>query len=271
MTNLKVSLIVTTYNWPEALRIVLESILRQTVLPYEIIIADDGSDEDTAKIIRDILLKCKIKWQHVWHPDEGVRQSRIKNLAVSRSSGEYLVFIDHDVPLHRDFLRDHILFAEEGTFLQGKRVLLSKELTHKILNGGYRAVSNLSFYTKGLKNRKNCLRYLPLARMFSRKRSFQTSLRGCNLSLFRKDFLEVDGFDEIYDRSWGREDSDICYRLFHKGVKVKNLWFCALQYHLWHPVVRDWERERLDRQLREVLWEGRILALKGLSRLNQDY
>ena len=43
--GITISLIIATYNWPEALRLCLDSILRQTILPSEIIIADDGSDE----------------------------------------------------------------------------------------------------------------------------------------------------------------------------------------------------------------------------------
>ena len=109
-----------------------------------------------------------------------------------------------------------------------------------------------------------------LSKIFSKTKKFETSLRGCNLSMFREDYLHVDGFDEIYDQSWGREDSDICYRLFHSGIKVKILWFTALQYHLKHTVIADWDRNRLDKFLLDTLNEKRIKALKGFSRLSPE-
>ena len=88
--------------------------------------------------------------------------------------------------------------------------------------------------------------------------------------MFRTDFLKVDGFDEIFDGSWGREDSDICYRLFHAGLQVRNLWFTALEYHMKHQVVTTWDRERLDREMHRNLDEKRIKALKGFSQLSSE-
>ena len=49
---MKVGLLISTYNWPEALELILQSALMQTQLPHEILIADDGSNEKTKKIIR---------------------------------------------------------------------------------------------------------------------------------------------------------------------------------------------------------------------------
>lgn len=266
--NSSVSLIVTTYNWPEALEVCLKSVLTQTRPPDEIVIADDGSDERTALTIKSVLGPSTIKWLHVWHPDKGVRQSRIKNLAVKNAQGDYLIFIDHDTILHKEFIREHLKFAEKGCFLQGKRVLLGKEITDEILT--YRAFRPISFFSLGIKNRKNMIHLPFIARVNNLKRSFQTSLRGCNLSMYREDFILVDGFDEIYDGSWGREDSDICYRLFNAKLSIKNLRFVAIQYHMFHPRPTSWDQKRLDSQLEEVLREKRIKAIKGFSKLTSE-
>ena len=88
--------------------------------------------------------------------------------------------------------------------------------------------------------------------------------------MFQSDFLKVDGFDETFDGSWGREDSDICYRLFHAGIRVKTLWFMALQYHLYHGIILNWDRERLDGELDRNLQEKRVTALKGFSQLSSE-
>jgi len=262
------SLLVTTYNWPEALRVTLLSIAGQSVSPSEVIVADDGSGPETAAVIKEILGQSNLTWCHVCHEHKGVRQSRIKNLAVSHSKYPYLIFVDQDTVLHPNFVGDHLSMVQEGVFLQGKRTLLSQSYTKKILaDGRFRAPSP---WLMGLGNRKNTLRSLVVGRLLARPKKFHTALRGCNLSLFKSDFLKVDGFDETYDQSWGREDSDFCYRLFHAGIRMKFLWFMALQYHLYHGSTTEWDKERLDRELKDNLKEKRTKALKGFSRLSSE-
>lgn len=262
------SIIVTTYNWPEALRLTLGSVLSQSVCPVEVIIADDGSGPETACVINEVLNVAGPRWCHVWHEDKGVRQSRIKNLAVRYSNQPYLIFIDQDVVIHPDFIADHVSEAQEGCFLQGKRALLPKYYTDKIISEGL--FRTPGFFQKGLGNRKNILRMPLIGKLFSGPRRFHTSLRGCNLSMFKSDFYAVDGFDEIFDNSWGREDSDICYRLFHSGLSIKTLWFSALQYHLKHSAITKWDKERLDNELSRTLEEKRVKAKKGFSKLSPE-
>lgn len=265
---MNISLIITTYNWPEALRLTLESVLKQSTPPNEVVVADDGSHPRTAQVVKECLQNSGMKWFHVRHEDRGVRQSRIKNLAVRYSSGAYLVFVDHDVILHPEFIADHLAMAGRGIFLQGKRVLLSKEYTTEVLECGFFAPPKI--WTRGIGNRKNVLRFPLVGKILAKPKTFETSLRGCNLSLFKSDFLAVDGFDEIFDGSWGREDSDICYRLFHNGVQVRMLWSVALQYHLHHEVAKHWERERLDGELLRNIHERRKKAVKGFSHLSAE-
>ena len=265
---LKSSIIVTTYNWPEALRLTLLSIAEQSLSPSQVIVADDGSGPETAKAVIEVLGRSYLNWCHVSHEHKGVRQSRIKNLAVSHSDYPYLIFVDQDTVLHPDFVADHLSVAREGVFLQGKRSLLPDSYTKKILaDGRFRPPA---LWSIGLGNRKNILRTSVLGRLLARPKKFHTALRGCNLSMFKSDFLRVDGFDEAYDQSWGREDSDFCYRLFHAGVQMKFLWFMALQYHLYHGSTSNWDRERLDGELEKNLKERRTKAVKGFSQLSAE-
>ncbi len=88
--------------------------------------------------------------------------------------------------------------------------------------------------------------------------------------MYREDFLKVDGYDETFDQLWGREDSDICYRLFHNDVKIRNLWFCGIQYHLHHRVTKSLEKDRLDSELERVLAEKRKKAVTGFSKLSGE-
>lgn len=263
-----VSLIITTYNWPDALGILLDSVVAQARPPDEVIVADDGSGPETARVVRDTLGPSSLRWCHVRHDDSGIRQARVKNLGVKQSRSAYLVFIDHDVVLHPQFIGDHLFMARSGVFLQGKRCFLPEDYTETIFGSGL--FHRPSPFMAGLENRKNALRFRGLGRILARPKRFQVNLRGCNLSMHREDFMRVDGYDEAFDQLWGREDSDICYRLFNSGARIRNLWFSALQFHLYHEVIKGRERDRLDEELDQVLSEKRTLAKKGFSRLSPE-
>jgi len=265
---LKVSLIVTTYNWPEALSLTLASIMAQTCRSFDLVIADDGSKPDTASVIKQRLAHVPFGWRHVRHEDNGIRQARVKNLAVKYAQGDYFVFIDHDVVLHPEFLNDHISNSKEGCFLQGKRVFLSAKVTKQ-----YLATSSFtppSPFQRGMENRKNAFRLPKAGNLIARTKKFQVTLRGCNLSMSKASFVAVDGYDEVCDGLWGREDSDICYRMFNSGIKIKNLWFSAIQYHLDHPTIKHTSKDRLDEELERILKEKRRVAVHGFSRLSAE-
>ncbi len=264
----KISLIITTFNWPQALKATLRTAILQSSQPHEIIVADDGSGPETATAVQEVLGPSRARWRHVRQDDAGIRQARVKNLGVKYSSGSYLIFADHDVPMHPHFVADHMAAAESGIFLQGKRCFLPEGYAKDVLESIVFVPPSL--FQKGLENRKNAIRAPKIGQLLQRPRSFQTSLRGCNVSMSRDDFLKVDGYDETFDQLWGREDSDICYRLFHSGVRCKNLWFSALQYHLYHPVTKNRERDRLDEELDTIRRERRKRALKGFSRMSSE-
>ncbi len=265
---MKASLIITTYNWPEALAVCLDSVLKQSYGNFEIIIADDGSKAFTAQTVQRLLGPGSRQWRHVRHSDSSIRQARIKNLAVRYATGDYFIFIDHDVVLHPFFIRDHIENAEQNCFLQGKRVFLPRQWTRKSLEKGVMELPTL--LTRGLGNRKNAWYCPSLGRHLAFRKRFQVTLRGCNLSMPRQIFESVDGYDETFDEIWGREDSDICYRMFHSGYRIKNLWWTGLQYHLDHPAIKHTTRDRLDEELDRIRDEKRTRALRGYSELSPE-
>lgn len=265
---MNVSLIITTYNWPEALVVTLRSALRQSYGPFEIIIADDGSNDATLRAAATTLRHSPFPWCHVRHADKGIRQARIKNLGARYAQGEYFVFIDHDVALHPEFLKDHMDNLGERCFLQGKRVFLSPQMTDQCLGQG--EFTPPSPLTRGMENRKNALRLPRLGKLMMRQKAFQATLRGCNLSMHRTLFALVDGYDEIFDGLWGREDSDICYRLFNSGCRIKNLWFSGIQYHLYHSSIKRTGSDRLDAELEKIIRERRKVAVHGFSKLSEE-
>ena len=131
---MKVGLIISTYNWKEALNAVLESVKLQTYLPDEIVVSDDGSTQDSGELVKNHQKDFPCILKHVWQEDNGFRVAASRNNGINELSGdvEYIVIIDGDMILHPKFIEDHIHFAENNCFTQGSRVLISEEKTTQI-------------------------------------------------------------------------------------------------------------------------------------------
>ena len=227
-----VSLCITTYNSPNYLEITLLSILKQSVLPQEVIIADDGSGESTRLLIKQYQIIFPIPLIHCWQPDEGFRAAKIRNKAILASRCEYLIFIDGDIVLHRHFVRDHVKMAKPQYFIQGSRVLVSKEISVQRL---YSKNIRFHFFSAGIVNRINTLSLLYLSKIIT---SFygakdHAGVRSCNLSFWKKDAEAINGFNEDFE-GWGREDSEFVVRLLNSGIKRQNLKLGGVGFHIWH-------------------------------------
>ena len=227
---MRVSLIITTYNRPDALLLVLRSIERQITLPYEVIIADDGSTNDTKEVVTSFQEKSDIRVIHSWQADSGFRAAKSRNKAISQSNSDYIILIDGDVILHPEFINDHINNAQSSYFVQGSRVLLTQDKTKQALD---QQKINFSLLSNGLKNRKNAIHSNSLSRLFSNKKNTLRGIRSCNLAFFKQDFISVNGFNNEFE-GWGREDSEFIMRLLNSGINRKNVRFNAIQFHLWH-------------------------------------
>ena len=131
---MRVSVIITTYNRPDALLLVLKSIENQTKLPEEVIVADDRSDDNTEKLITSYQESSSLNIIHSWQEDKGFRVAKSRNKAIAISNFEYIVLVDGDMILHTKFVQDHLDNAEPGYFIQGTRVLLTQNRTRQVLN-----------------------------------------------------------------------------------------------------------------------------------------
>lgn len=227
---MKISLLISTYERPEALTAVLRSVSRQTRVPDEIVVGDDGSGPDTARVIQTAR-ESGLTIRHAWREHNGFRLARSRNACVAASSCEYLIIIDDDMLLHPEFIRDHEQFAEPGFFVQGGRVLLDAQPARLALET---EAYWPSLWDKGVHNKKNLLRCGWLARLFGRPVAGLHGIRTCNFALWRSDYKRVNGFNEDFV-GWGREDSEFAARLLHAGVRRRNLRFAAVACHLWHP------------------------------------
>lgn len=229
------SLIVTTYNQKERLALVLDSIKNQKVLPCEVLIADDGSTEDTKAMIEKYQKNFPIPIKHIWQEDLGYRLSRSRNKAIWNAIGEYIVVVDGDMILHPNFVEDHQKKAITKCFVQGGRTLLDKEETDKILQS---MSFQKAFLKKSFKTLHNAFMSQIIFKFFCfTKKNIDQDIflpvKGCNMAFFKEDALSINGFNEDFV-GWGREDSEFVVRFLNAGGVMRKLKFSALAYHLHH-------------------------------------
>ncbi|EOX4927882.1 glycosyltransferase family 2 protein [Vibrio alginolyticus] len=226
---MKTTLIITTYNWKEALKAVLESVKRQTVLPDEVIVADDGSREDTKAMVDQMREGFPVPLIHSWHEDNGFQLSMSRNRAIAKASGDYLIMTDGDMVLSQTFIESHKQVAKPNWFVQGGRVLTDESCSKAIMENGLVP----SIFSKGIRNRKNCITNALLSKWFSYERNNDKATRGCNMAFWRQDVIEVNGFNQDFV-GWGREDSEFVHRMLNAGKSRLYLKFAGVGYHLYH-------------------------------------
>ena len=263
------SIIVTTYNRPDALRRVLLELDRQGSDAFEVVVADDGSTRETADTIAGLRDKVVYRLKHVWQEDEGFRVARARNLAVLESEGDYLIFLDGDcIPL-KGFVEGHRWLAEPGWWVRGTRADLEERFTERVLSENL-AVTEWSLLRWAIADlRGEAARTIPFFRVRTqrfRKRSPRKWLgaRTCNLGMWRDDFMRVDGFDESYI-GWFGEDSDLVIRLINAGVHRKEGRYAVPVVHLWHPSATGFSREANEALLSETSDRGAVRARRGIS------
>ncbi len=227
--KLKQTLIISTYNRPDALAKVLSSVAMQSRQSDQVIVADDGSNADTSAVVKSFEGKIK-NLLHVWHEDNGFRLAAIRNKAIQSATGDFLSLIDGDMVLHPDFLKTIYYLAKKNTYLQGKRVLLNEQMSNELIEGKR---DRVHFFTAGIKNRFNTISQLFLSKIISKKYNSIKSVKGCSMHFWKEDAVKINGFNEAFI-GWGREDSEFLCRLLNAGIKRKNIILGAVAYHLYH-------------------------------------
>lgn len=255
-----VSLIISTYNWPRALYLCLDSVMQQTVMPTEILIADDGSGISTRDVVKHFENISPVPVHHIWHEDRGFRLAAIRNKAIAASSGEYVIQIDGDLILHRHFIQDHIIFARKGCFVTGSRGIITEMLTQKVLNG---EITSLSPLMKGISSSNNAVRS-PIASLLYLTFGPTRSPRGCNMAFWREDLIRVNGYDERFN-GWGYEDAEICIRLKNCGIKQRCMKFRGIVFHLHHNLAERSGSDLNEQRYLETIRDHRLRCEQGID------
>lgn len=228
------SLIISTFNRPDALFLCLESVLNQNMVPYEVVIADDGSGDETKKVITDFAAKARFTVKHIWQEDDGYQLSKIRNKAFAAASGNYIVQTDGDLIFHGHFIKDHVQFAKKKCFVSGARTNINATKTQELLQTS--AAANLFYHTHGIEKRYNAIISATLKNLNAVLQTSPKNMHyvlGCNMAFWKTDLEQVNGYNEQFE-GWGKEDNDIAARLINAGKKLRFLKFGAVVFHLWH-------------------------------------
>jgi glycosyltransferase involved in cell wall biosynthesis len=263
-----ISVIVTTYNRPDALHAVLDGLAAQQERGFEVVVADDGSRDDTRALVEAARATAPVPIQHVWQEDCGFRAGAARNRASERASGEYLLFLDGDCVPRPDYIAQHCKLAERGWMVAGNRVLLSESFTRKVLEQRLPLHAWTMTEWRAAKQRGDINRTLPLTslplgpvRKLAARR--WQRVRTCNLGVWTTDFRRVGGFDETFE-GWGFEDSDLAVRLLNAGVRRKEGAFATGVLHLWHRENDRRHEGRNSELLQERIRSGATQPLQGL-------
>ena len=236
MENL--SVILSTYNQPEWLKKTLWGYEMQTVKPFELIVADDGSSDDTRALIHDFSKKLSYSIQHVWHEDNGFRKCAILNAAIKESQSDYLLFSDGDCIPRNDFVETHLRCRKKNFFLSGGYFKLPLDISNTITLDDIGSAkcfdikwlknSGLGYSFKNSKLSSGKTKALILNRLTPAKATWN----GHNASGWKADIVAVNGFDERME--YGGEDRELGERLMNSGIKGIQIRYTAICIHLFH-------------------------------------
>lgn len=260
-----ISLIVSTYNWPDALNVCLLSIKSQTMLPNEVILADDGSTEATEMLISTLQKDFPIPLIHVWQPDLGFRKSLILNNAIDSATSDYIVQIDGDVILDKHFIADHASVIEKGFFIRGTRAHISPNMVNAVFT---QKKINFNYFSPGIVHRFNAVRLPTFAFLIEQKNHKSSGVRGSNLAFWKSDFLIVNGYDNDLT-GWGHEDEELAARFINNNILRKSVKFKCIQFHLYHPECSYEKKSLHEIAVCNVRQQKLKISRNGIANLNQ--
>ena len=238
MSAFDVSVIISTYNKPEYLAKVLLSYQFQTFKNFEVVIADDGSTNETKTLIENMSKDVRFPIQHIWQPDDGFQKTKILNKATVAAQSEYLIYTDGDCMARADFVETHLALRKKGFALSGGYFKLSKGVSRK---ANFDIIASQDCFKADWLLRHGQAKSFKMNKLSSSKlkttllNTFtptKATFDGMNVSVWKQDVLDVNGFDERMQ--YGGEDRELGERLMNYGIRFKQIRYSAICLHLYH-------------------------------------
>ena len=254
---MNISVVISAYGRPNYLELVLWGYAAQSDRDFELIVADDGSDDDVRSTISRLRSDAGLEIRHVWHEDLGFRKSLILNRAIVAADGDYLLFTDGDCIPRRDLVEVHRRLARPNRYLAGGYVKLPEPVSEGITVDDVRAgrIADLRWLrSRGWRPGRRALRLLHhpgLSALLDKITPTAAHFHGNNASTWKEALFEVNGFDA--EMGYGGLDRALGYRLVNAGVKGIQIRHRAVTMHLHHdrpyrrPEVIEVNRRIMDR------------------------
>ena len=235
MPTPQISIIVCTYQRPANLRRVLASISGQRGVDgqFEVVVADDGSKDETPEIVQQFKKSVHFPVHFATHPHGGFCPGRARNEGVAASRGEYVLLLDGDCMLPRNHIQIQLAKRRPGVVRVGDSIRLEP---------GPSASVSEEFAARGRLARLASIAERARIKLRAAKSTFynlrnhpdRPRLIANNVALWKRDYERVNGFDQSYI-GWGAEDDDFGFRLRRAGLQLRTILWWTTCYHLWHP------------------------------------
>ncbi len=259
---MRVSIIVAVYKDIQALEIIFDSLINQTHKEFEVVVSEDGKSKEMKDFIGKSKKTYDFSIMHTTQEDSGVQKSKSQNNGIKASSGEYLIFIDGDCILYKDFIKNHLILSDENNIITGRRVNVgprySKNLRDKTItplwleNNFIKKYSDIKEDAKKERHSEEGFKIKPnglIHKLMRNLRKKEFPLLGCNMSFYKKTMLEINGFDEGLGNSSMASDTDLTWRFKGIGKKILSARFIANQFHLYHKRNSDEYDRGLDKKM----------------------
>ncbi len=238
--NPGLSIIIPTYNRSRILSITLAALVNQkTPFPYEVIVADDGSQENINAIVELYRKKLDITW--VWQEDKGFRVSAVRNLGMRAAKYPYIAILDCDMapaPQWVDSYMRRLIEDDNCAYIGPRRYVDTSTLAaEEVLRDPTLIESLPGVLTKNnvanqVDNSISVDWRLKDVNATENLRLCNTPFRyfaGGNIAFAKKWIDIIGGFDEEFNH-WGGEDLEFGYRLYRAGCYFEFL-MDALAFH----------------------------------------
>lgn len=271
----RISVIISTFNRPEYLELALRGYAIQTDRNFDIVIADDGSDDDTADVIAAGRADG-LSIMHVWHEHQGFRKSLILNRAIVAAPGDYLLFTDGDCIPRADLIATHRRLARPGCYIAGGYLKLPAQLSSEIDFDDIdsQRVTDLAWLkSRGWRPGRKALRLVGsrrLAAVLDIVTPTAADFQGNNAATWRDAILAVNGFE--CEMGYGGLDQALGFRLQNAGIRGVQARYRAITMHLHHErPYRDTDVVRRNRQIMaRIRRSGESRARLGIEELEPD-
>ena len=264
--SLSISVLVSVYKKRENLDLILEAFSQQTDTDFEIVVCEDDQDASISDCVLGWRQRAGFVIRHVSQPDQGFRKNKALNEGIRVAHGDFIVFIDGDCIPHRRFIESYRRHAAPGVALHGRRVMLSASISRRLLDGGCANPPSLIEIVLSGSKKIECALYLP----WLKKTPRESAIWGCNWGIMKTHLLELNGFDEDYERAGIGEDTDIEWRLLKRGITLRNVKHACLLYHLHHHQFYSEAEVAINIGLMKAkMAQGDARCLNGLDKSNE--